>query len=145
MTTTYCGLDCCGACAVKGQCGGCIQTGGRPFGGTCAAAESVKRGGPGALAALKEKLLGVCNSLDIPGLTVSELVPLIGFYVNLEYPLANGQHVKLLADENVYLGAQIQIPERGRCYGVIADERFLLVSEYGPQGAGPEIVLYKRL
>ena len=31
-----------------------------------------------------------------------------------------------------------------RCFGVVADETFILVCEYGCNGADPEIVLYKR-
>lgn len=31
-----------------------------------------------------------------------------------------------------------------RCYGVVADERFILVCEYGCNGADPEIIVYKR-
>ena len=50
-----------------------------------------------------------------------------GFYVNLEYPLPNGQSVKLLEDNKVYLGNQIEIPGSGRCYGIVADEKYLEV------------------
>ena len=57
-----------------------------------------------------------------------------GFYVNLEYPLPNGQ----------YLGNQIEIQGSGRCYGIVADEKYLLVCEYGCGGADPQIVVYKR-
>lgn len=67
-----------------------------------------------------------------------------GFFVNLKYPLANGQTVKLLEDQKVYLGNQIEIPGSDKCYGVVAEERFLLVCEYGCNGADPELVLYKR-
>ena len=67
-----------------------------------------------------------------------------GFYVNLEYPLPNGQSVKLLEDKKVYLGNQIEIPGSCRCYGIVADEKYLLVCEYGCGGADPQIVVYKR-
>lgn len=67
-----------------------------------------------------------------------------GFYVNLEYPLPNGQSVKLLEDNKVYLGNQIEIQGSGRCYGIVADEKYLLVCEYGCEGADPQIVVYKR-
>ena len=67
-----------------------------------------------------------------------------GFYVNLEYPLPNGQSVKLLEDNKVYLGNQIEIQGSGRCYGIVADEKYLLVCEYGCGGADPQIVVYKR-
>ena len=67
-----------------------------------------------------------------------------GFYVNLEYPLPNGQSVKLLEDNKVYLGNQIEIQGSNRCYGIVADEKYLLVCEYGCGGADPQIVVYKR-
>ena len=66
-----------------------------------------------------------------------------GFYVNLEYSLPNGQSVKLLEDNKVYLGNQIEIQGSGRCYGIVADEKYLLVCEYGCGGADPQIVVYK--
>lgn len=68
-----------------------------------------------------------------------------GFFVNLEYTLPNGQLVKFLKDNNVYLGNQIEIPKSDRCYGLVADEQYLLVCEYGCEGADPEIVLYKKI
>lgn len=55
----------------------------------------------------------------------------------------------------MYFGAQVAAVysdgtggdpnEKGaRCFGVIAREGFLLVSEYGAGGSDPELVLYKR-
>lgn len=38
---------------------------------------------------------------------------------------------------------QAERKESERCFGVVADEKFILVSEYGCNGAEPEIVLYK--
>ena len=32
----------------------------------------------------------------------------------------------------------------GRCYGLTADENYLLVCEYGENGSDPEIVVYRR-
>lgn len=141
---TLCGTDCCARCPRLAECGGCEKTGGRPFGGVCVAAEWVKQGGPENLARQKEKLLEEFNALGIPGLTVSDLCMLNGFYVNLEYPLANGTMVKLLEDSKVYLGSQIEIPGSDRCYGIVGDESYLLVCEYGCNGADPEIVLYQK-
>ena len=71
-------------------------------------------------------------------------MPLNGFYVNLEYPLRNGRTVKLLEDKKIYLGSLVEIPGSERCYGVAADDRYLLVCEYGCNGSDPEIVCYKR-
>ena len=62
----------------------------------------------------------------------------------LTYPLPNGKAVKLLADENIYWGNQIERPDSERCYGLAADDRFLLICEYGCAGSNPEILLYKK-
>lgn len=102
--TTICGMDCCSACAQKDACGGCVQTGGHPFGGSCIAAECVEKGGREALLRFKAALIEEINALDIPGLAVSDMNLLIGAYVNLEYTLANGARVKLLRDDRVYWG-----------------------------------------
>lgn len=92
----------------------------------------------------KEKLIQEFNSLRIKDLQVNDLNLLNGFYVNLEYLLPNGQSVKLLEDNKIYLGNQIEIPETGRCYGMAADEEYLLVCEYGCDGADPQIIVYKK-
>ena len=92
----------------------------------------------------KHAAMAELNALGIPDLQIDSLVPLNGFYVNLEYRLPNGQAVKLLEDNKVYLGTQIERPGQERCYGVVADEAYLLVCEYGCNGADPEIVCYKR-
>ena len=63
--------------------------------------------------------------------------------MNLEYPLSNGTTVKFLNDKDVYLGNQIERTNSKRCYGVVANEDFILVCEYGCNGADPEIVMYK--
>jgi len=84
------------------------------------------------------------NSLCINGLEVNNLFLLSGAYVNLEYLLSNGTTVKFLKDKDVYLGNQIERANSERCYGVVANEAFILVSEYGCNGAEPEIILYKR-
>ena len=38
---------------------------------------------------------------------------------------------------------QIERTNSERCYGVVANEDFILVCEYGCNGADPEIVMYK--
>ena len=141
---SLCGLDCCAACPQRAACGGCRETQGHPFGGTCVAAACVERGGMEAWESWKHAAMAELNALGIPDLQIDSLVPLNGFYVNLEYRLPNGQAVKLLEDNKVYLGTQIERPGQERCYGVIADEAYLLVCEYGCNGADPEIVCYKR-
>jgi len=62
----------------------------------------------------------------------------------LEYVLPNGEGIKLLNDNDVYLGNQIEKPNSDRCYGVVTDSKYLLVCEYGCNGLNPEIVSYKR-
>ena len=84
------------------------------------------------------------NALAIGGLIVNDLNLLTGAYVNLGYPRYNGTTVKFLNDKDIYLGNQIERQDSERCYGVMADEKFILVCEYGCNGVNPEIVLYKR-
>lgn len=84
------------------------------------------------------------NALGIQGLKVEDLNLLNGRYINLEYTFASGQTAKLLKDSNIYWGNQIEIPGSSRCYGLAADNKYLLVCEYGCNGAEPEIVVYKR-
>ena len=67
-----------------------------------------------------------------------------GAYVNLEYPLMNGSSVRFLKDEDIYFGNQVERVWVERCYGVVVNEAFILVCEYGCNGSDPEIVLYKR-
>ena len=121
-----------------------ITTEGRPFGGSCVAAECIKRGGPQEFKCAKEELIEEFNALGIKGLHVKDLNLLNGFYVNLEYPLPNGLSVRLLEDSKVYWGNQIEIPGSERCMGIVADEAWLLVCEYGCGGAEPQIILYKK-
>lgn len=135
---TYCGLDCCRECGRAAECGGCEKCGGHPFGGSCVAERNAD------FAGLKKTLIAEINGLGIEGLTVDDLFLLSGAYVNLEYPLGNGTTAKFLKDADVYLGNQVERPGSERCYGIVANEEFLLVSEYGCEGADPEIVLFKR-
>jgi len=93
---------------------------------------------------LKSKIIEEINSLGIEGLKLSDLNLLSGSYINLEYTLPNGQKVKLLEDDKMYLGNQVEIDGKERCYGVAADENYLLVCEYGCNGTDPEIIIYKR-
>lgn len=141
---SLCGTECCQNCPRLSACGGCKKSEGHPFGGVCVAAEWVKAGGSKNLERQKKQLIEEFNSLGINGLHVEDLNFLSGCYVNLEYRLPNGLPVKLLEDNKVYLGNQIEIPRSDRCYGVIGDESYLLVCEYGCNGSAPEIVLYRK-
>lgn len=141
---SICGSDCCESCGKLPECGGCAKTEGKPFGGHCIAAESIKTGGESALNRLKQTLIAEINALGIDGLRVDDLNLLNGFYVNLEYPLPSGQTAKFLNDSNVYFGNQIEREGNDRCYGVVADETMLLVCEYGCMGADPVLLCYKK-
>jgi len=96
------------------------------------------------LTILKENLITEINALGIKDLNIDELNLLNGFYVNLEYTLPNGNTLKLLNDNDAYLGNQIEIPNSDRCYGVATDAKYILVCEYGCDGSNPEIVMFKR-
>lgn len=142
---SICGMDCCNECSKKEECGGCRETNGRPFGkGRCIASECVRRGGREEFLRFKNMLIDEFNALGIDALNVSDLELLNGFFVNLEYPLANGSRVKLLEDNNVYLGNQIEISGSDRCYGIVADDAYMLVCQYGCNGKDPEIIVYKK-
>ena len=134
---TYCGSDCCKECSRNAECGGCEKCSGHPFGGSCIAERNEY------FDELKKRLIDEINDLRIDGLAVNDLFLLNGAYVNLEYPLSNGTAVKFLNDKDVYLGNQIERADSQRCYGVVANEDFILVCEYGCNGADPEIVMYK--
>lgn len=141
---SICGMDCCNDCSQKKECGGCQNVKGHPFGGTCIAAECIKRGGMEEFLRLKNTLISEFNALGIEGLEVSNLNLLNGFFVNLEYPLTNGQRVKLLEYNNIYWGNQIEIPGSDKCYGIVADDRYMLVCQYDCNGKNPEIIVYKK-
>ena len=141
---SICGMDCCNECGRRNDCGGCVKTDGHPFGGTCIAAECIKQGGMEELKKMKATLIEEFNALGIHGLHVNDLNLLNGSYINLEYRLTNGQSVKLLEDCRVYWGNQIEISDSDRCYGVAADDKYLLVCEYGCNGTEPQIVAYIR-
>ena len=135
---TYCGIDCCKECSRLAECGGCEKCGGHPFGGSCVAERNKD------FSQLKQQLIDEINALGICGLIVENLNLLTGAFVNLEYPLSNGTTVRFLNDKDIYLGNQIEIPNSERCYGVVANEDFILVCEYACNGANPKLVLYKR-
>lgn len=139
-----CDID-CSQCTVKDNCKGCAETNGHPFGGECVAAECYKSGGEQCFSAYKKRLIDEINSLKIPDMPpVTTLCQLSGAYVNLEYTLPNGEKIKLLDDTKIYLGFQLEKLNSDRCYGLVADDDYLLVCEYGCNGAEPEIIVYKK-
>lgn len=94
---------------------------------------------------LQEQLIAEFNSLGIGDMAeVLSLNALKGSFVNLVYTLPGGQAVKFWDDDKIYLGNQICKKNSDRCYGLIADENYLFVCEYGNGGADAEIVVYKR-
>ena len=68
--------------------------------------------------------------------------------MNIAYPLPNGETVKYLDDKEIYLGNQINCEfgdeETDRCIGIVTNADFILISEYGPNGSDPELLLYKK-
>ena len=148
---TICGLD-CNECEFKDNCGGCATTNGRPFGGSCMIAECCKSKGCNncgksfeSPCRLKEQLIAEFNALGIEDMEkVTNLNSLKGSFVNLEYKLPSGQVIKFWDDNRLYLGNQICKKNSDRCYGLTADENYLLVCEYGENGTNPEIVVFKK-
>ena len=131
MTRSICGAG-CGQCGFKDSCRGCAATCGRPFGGTCVAAEYIKTSGANRYAAFKRKLLLEVNALlsanEIPA--ADALYELPGRFVDLSYPLPSGRTVQFLDETKVYLGCQIEFADLGICYGVVADAGFILICSY---------------
>ncbi len=142
---TYCGAD-CGSCPSRNECRGCRETCGSPFGGSCVAAEYIQAGGLSAYRQFKQKLTEEINALlAAEGLPAADgLFELVGSFVNLEYTTPGGEKVKFLNDNNIYLGTQIEFADRGVCFGVVADTRFILICSYSVDGSEPELVLYRR-
>lgn len=150
MMTAICGAD-CGRCPSREACGGCGETGGRPFGRDCPVAVCCRNegyeqcGSCGGSCKLKAPLIAAFNALGIPDMPeVTDLNMLVGSYINLAYPLPNGRTVQLLEDDKLYFGNQLEKRGGGRCYGIVADEAHLLVCEYGEGGSDPEIILYQK-
>ncbi len=135
---SLCGADCTN-CQWNAGCKGCSDE-------KCFIAKYIKLDGKGKYDEFKQTLINEFNGLAIPGMVkITELYPLVGNYVNLEYTLPNGQKVKFLDNDSMYLGNQVEC-EFGeeRCFGLIAGMDFLLVAEYGENGSDAELVIYKR-
>lgn len=147
MKESLCGANCL-ECPSFDDCKGCSETNGCPYGKQCNIAKYILVGGKENYLLFKQKLIDEINSLDIDGMDkVVELYPLVGSFINLEYELPNKEKVKLLNDDEMYLGAQVTnlFDESGKtCYGIIARESFIIVSEYGEGCTNPELLLYKR-
>ena len=145
MNKSICGAN-CAECYMNKKCNGCTDTNGCPFGTQCFIAKYINISGVEKYQEFKQKLIDEVNALKIPGmLIVNELYALVGSYVNLEYALPNGQAVKLLDDNSIYLGCQIECEFGGdRCFGVVAGMDFIAVCTYKENGTEPELLLYKK-
>ncbi len=141
---SICGTD-CNSCTFRTNCAGCAASDGNPFGEKCLVAAYCQKG-ENAYSQLQERLIAAYNALNIPDMApVTELHPLPGSFINLRCPLPNGQTVQFWDDRKIYLGNQLCKKDGGgRCYGLAADDRYLMVSEYGDMGSDPEIVVFKR-
>ena len=147
---SLCGADCdnCGY-GKSNNCKGCKNTNGCPFGKQCFIAKYILIGGKDNYELFKKQLVDEINELHIPGMPIiDDLNPLNGTFVNLKYPMPNGKFVQLLDNNEIYLGNQVESDfndgEILRCFGVLANMDFILVSEYGPNGDNPEIIIYKK-
>ena len=147
---SLCGADCdnCGY-GKSNNCKGCVATSGCPFGKQCFIAKYILTGGMENYEILKSRLINEINDLHIEGMPkIDSLNPLNGSFVNLAYPMPNGKSVKLLDDNDFYLGNQVECEfndgEIIRCFGIVANMNFILVSEYGANGDNPELIIYKR-
>ena len=145
-----CGANCsnCGY-GKNNHCKGCSETKGCPFGKQCFVAKYILTSGKENFEAFKKQLIEEINSLEIAGMPkISELNPLNGSFVNLTYILPNGKKVQFLEDDDIYLGNQVECEfndgEMIRCFGILANMSFILVSEYGPNGDNPELIVYKK-
>ena len=147
---SICGAKCEECELLKSnKCKGCTNTNGCPFGKKCWIAKYIEVGGKESFESLKNEIINEFNFLNIDGMPkIGELYPLHGEFVNMKYPLPNGENVKLLNDNEVYLGNQVESLFNGdeikRCYGILANMSFLLICEYGENGSNPEIVIYKK-
>jgi len=147
---SICGAECNGCkFGENNNCRGCSETQGCPFGKQCFVAKYVLTGGKEAYEIFKTVLIQEINNLDISGMPkIKELNPLNGTFVNLRYTLPNGKEIQFLDDTDIYLGTQVESEfndgEIIRCFGIVANMNFILISEYGPNGDNPELILYKK-
>ncbi len=98
----------------------------------------------GSFEVLKKQLIQEINDLSIKGMPKLEtLNALVGAYVNLAYPLPSGKFIQFLEDNTMYLGNQLPA-KNDRCFGILANMDFILISMYDRDGNNPELLLYKK-
>ena len=147
---SICGANCDDCKYGKNnKCKGCKETKGCPFGIQCFIAKYILTGGKENYEMFKKQLINEINSLNIIGMPkINELNPLNGSFVNLSYNLPNGKQVQFLDDNEIYLGNQVESEfndgEIIRCFGILANMNFILVSEYEQNGENPELIMYKK-
>lgn len=91
---------------------------------------------------MKKVFIEEVNALGIPDLHIDNLYVLQGSFINQPYNI-NGNEVKLLDDNATYWGNQI-MKNDSRCYGIACCEKYILVSEYGKDGADVELIVLKK-
>ena len=145
-----CGADCsnCGYRKEQG-CKGCEASGGCPSGEKCFIYQCIQEDGTDVYEQLKLTIMDEFNKLALPGMpNVTELYALNGTFVNLAYPMPNGEAVKLLNDNAVYLGNQIccNLDDQAapKYFGLVAGMDFLLVSLCADEGREGELLTYRR-
>lgn len=147
---SICGADCSNwGYGKNNNCKGCRITKGCPFGKQCFVAKYILTGGKENYENLKKQLIDEINELNILGMPkIKDLNPLNGTFVNLSYHMPNGEFVRLLDDNEIYLGNQVECEFNDdsiiRCFGIVANMNFILISEYGPNGDNPELIMYKK-
>ena len=145
-----CGANCNDCELMKNNnCKGCKNTNGCPFGKKCWIAKYIELGGKDNFEIFKKQLINEINSLNIDGMSsINELYPLHGSFVNLEYILPNGEKVKFLSDTDLYLGNQVEClfndENTKKCFGVVSNMDFIMVSIYEENGINPELLVYKK-
>jgi hypothetical protein len=93
----------------------------------------------------RKQLIDEINALGIPGLPhISNLKLMKGDLVNFSYSI-HGNSVRILDDNATYwsLQEENQLREE-RYYGIVADDNYLIIIEYGRKFKDPRLVLIKR-
>ena len=98
----------CKECSAFNKCGGFISNSDKSFSRDCIARRLIVKNGFNSFLDFKKKVINKINNLGIKELKVDDLNLLSASFVNLEYELENGTKVKLLNNNNVYLGQQIE-------------------------------------
>ncbi len=144
---SICGAD-CSICEYGKNAGwqGCKKTNGCPFGNQCFIAKIILEDGMEKYEELQKQLLQEINSLCVDGMPeVNQLFPLNGAFVNLEYPLPNGNRVSFLNNKVAYLGSQVvSQKDPQKCFGIVANLEFILVCTYSDGGENPALILFKK-